>query len=209
MKRKVGIVFTLVGVMCLVVAVTLFCYNRLEEHRAAVVSNQTLAKITDHIRLWEGMDDNSDDSSDSNDKFPDTVVDEPEDLPQVMIDSNAYVGYVSLPTLGLELPILADTDQSLLQIAPCRFTGSVKGNNLVIGAHNYQSHFGRLTEVSFGDKVMFTDMHGNSTVYTVVSIEILDPYAVSELTAGEYPLTLYTCTYGGASRVTVRLDYQK
>ncbi len=201
-KRKLGIGCILFGVVLLLGAGTLLIHNHMENQQAQITSQQVLEKITEHI-------DSTEDHADAEDvtSVPlDTKDDVAADFPIVVIDSNAYVGYLSLPTLALELPVLADTDQSLLQIAPCRYQGTVNGKDLVIGAHNYQSHFGRLTELSIGDLVTFTDMNGARTAYSVVSLEILDPYAVEDLTAGEYPLTLYTCTYGGASRVTVRLD---
>ena len=73
-------------------------------------------------------------------------------------------------------------------------------------AHNYASHFGGLSELSEGDNVFFTDMDGIVTMYEVVAQDILDPYAVEEMTSGEFDLTLFTCTYGGQSRVTVYCD---
>ena len=70
-------------------------------------------------------------------------------------------------------------------------------------AHNYRNHFGRIKGLSEGDSVSFTDMDGVTYAYTVVAKDILAPTAVEEMTAGEYDLTLFTCTPGGASRVTV------
>ena len=35
---------------------------------------------------------------------------------------------------------------------------------------------------------------------------ILGATAVEDMTAGEYDLTLYTCTYGGENRVALRCD---
>ena len=73
-------------------------------------------------------------------------------------------------------------------------------------AHNYSSHFGGLSQLSEGDSVIFTDMDGVTTNYQVVAQDILAPYAVEEMTSGDYDLTLFTCTYGGQSRVTVYCD---
>jgi sortase A len=84
--------------------------------------------------------------------------------------------------------------------------GSVRGNDLVIMAHNYNSHFGRLSKLSEGDRVTFTDMDGILTTYEVIALDILNPYAVEEVTSGDFDLTLFTCTYGGKSRVTVFCD---
>ncbi len=128
------------------------------------------------------------------------------EMTEVEIDGYAYIGYLSIPALELELPIMADWDNSRLQIAPCRYTGSVRGENLVIMAHNFVSHFGGLSQLSEGDSVIFTDMDGITTNYQVVAQDILDPYAVEEMTSGEFDLTLFTCTYGGQSRVTVYCD---
>jgi sortase A len=40
----------------------------------------------------------------------------------------------------------------------------------------------------------------------VAEVETLEPTAVEEMTNSGYALTLFTCTYGGQSRVTVRCD---
>lgn len=133
---------------------------------------------------------------------------EPEDLTMTekVIDGYSYIGHLSLPRIGRDLPILADWDYDLLKKAPCRFTGTLRGGDLVLMAHNYNSHFGKLSEMRLGDQVFFTDMDGIVTVYEVVAKDVLDPSAVEELTAGYYDLALFTCTYGGQSRVTVYCD---
>ena len=96
-----------------------------------------------------------------------------------------------------------------LRIAPCRYSGSVRGEDIVIMAHNYASHFGGLSKLSEGDNVIFTDTNGTPTVYEVVAMDVLAPYAVKEMTAGDFDLTLFTCTYAGQSRVTVYCDRVK
>ncbi len=128
------------------------------------------------------------------------------EMKQTQIGGYGYIGYLSIPALKLDLPIMGDWDYHRLRIAPCRYTGSVLGNDLVIMAHNYNSHFGRLSKLSEGDRVTFTDMDGILTTYEVIALDILNPYAVDEVTSGDFDLTLFTCTYGGQSRVTVFCD---
>jgi sortase A len=111
--------------------------------------------------------------------------------------------------LELELPIMSSWSYGKLRLSPCRYTGSLRGEDMVLMAHNYKSHFGTISQLKLGDEVRFTDMDGKTTVYTVVGTDVLDPSAVEVMTAGEYDLTLFTCTYGGASRVTVYCDMQK
>ena len=91
-----------------------------------------------------------------------------------------------------------------MKISPCRYEGSIYLDNMVICGHNYSTHFGTLKELDAGDLVFFTDMDGNLFEYAVAETEILQPTAVEEMTSGNWDLTLFTCTVGGATRVTVR-----
>lgn len=128
------------------------------------------------------------------------------EMTRVTIRGNSYVGYLSIPALGLELPVMAEWSYKRLRTAPCRYTGSTKTDDLVILAHNYARHFGRLSRLSGGDAITFTDMNGVVSRYRVVETETVSPYAVADVTSGEYDLTLFTCTYGGRTRFAVRAD---
>ena len=137
------------------------------------------------------------------------LTEEDKKMTEVELDGNLYIGYLCIPALNMELPIMSNWSYPQLQIAPCRYHGSIRGEDLVLMAHNYKSHFGPISQLEQGDEVLFVDMDGKTTFYTVVGKDILDPSAVEVMTAGEYDLTLFTCTYGGASRVTVYCDVAK
>lgn len=122
---------------------------------------------------------------------------------QETVDSE-YIGYLTIPALGLELPVMSEWDYDRLKIAPCLYYGSVEENHMVIAAHNYSCHFGRISQLNFGDTVIFTDMAHNSYNYTVGDIETLGPLDTEEMIDSDWNLTLYTCTYSGAERITVR-----
>ena len=128
------------------------------------------------------------------------------EMPAVRIDDREYIGVLSIPALGRELPVISSWDYPGLRVAPCRYTGSAYTDDLVIAAHNYASHFGRLRELSQGDSIRFTDTDGNVFDYVVSELEILEPYAVSQMTEGDWDLTLFTCTPGGQYRVTLRCN---
>ena len=109
-------------------------------------------------------------------------------------------------SLGLELPIMSDWDYDKLQLAPCRQLGSVYTDDLVIAAHNYDTHFGKLRELSEGETVLFTDMEGIVSTYCIEKLETLSPDAVDTVLNSGYDLVLYTCTKGGRTRVIVFCD---
>ena len=105
--------------------------------------------------------------------------------------------------LELELPVQAEWSYPALKTSPCRYAGTPEAG-LVIAAHNYEQHFARLNLLTAGDTVEFTDVSGTAHWYTVMQVETLAPTAVEEMTGGDWDLTLFTCTYSGQARVTVR-----
>lgn len=123
------------------------------------------------------------------------------------INGYGYIGYLSIPALELDLPVMSEWDYGRLKISPCRYYGSTKTDNLVIAAHNYRFHFGYLGHLKPGDTVVFTDMESETLRYTVTSVEQLMPTDVDKVKDTGDDLILYTCTYGGAKRITVRCSY--
>lgn len=126
------------------------------------------------------------------------------EMPVTEVNGREYVGTVELPTIDRTLPVLNGWDSELLQIAPCRYAGSAYTGDLILMAHNYDSHFGRLKNLRIGDPVTFRDMAGNSFFYEVAVLETLKPEDTQQMEEGDWDLTLFTCTVGGKTRVTVR-----
>lgn len=126
------------------------------------------------------------------------------EMPTIEVDGNEYVGYIHIPSLDLELPVLNEWSYPGLKIAPCRYVGSAYSNDLVIAAHNYKKHFGGIKNLNAGDVVTFTDVDNNVFNYKVALTDVLEPTATEEMVESDYDLTLFTCTLGGTSRVTVR-----
>lgn len=203
-KRRIGTVCMILGTVLVLAALSLFWWNWQEDEEAGASAERILPVVKDYIED-SGL------NGAQGDRFvesvhPATVDDDPSAMTEVEIDGSLYIGYLSVPALGLELPVMADWDYERLRSAPCRYTGSVKTDDLVIAAHNYSRHFGGLSRLSKGEEVFFTDLDGMRYRYQTVKVEILEPTAVEEMSSGEYDLTLFTCTYGGASRVTVRCE---
>ena len=193
MRNKLGTICMILGTVLILAALSLFLWNRREAEQAGEAAASILPQVVEQIA------DTAAEAPAPPDPFDPTMT-------EAEIDGYMYIGYLSIPDLGLELPVMSEWDYTRLNIAPCRYAGSTKTNDLVIAAHNYASHFGGLSGLSGGEQVIFVDMDNVVSSYTVVAVEILPPTAVEEMTNGEYDLSLYTCTYGGRSRVTVRCD---
>ncbi len=113
-------------------------------------------------------------------------------------------GLISIPSINAELPVQSDWSYSLLKTSPCRYSGSAEEGNLILLGHNYKHHFGYLKNCNEGDIVTFTDVNGKVYRYTVAALETLNAYALDELTATDYDLTIFTCTNSGESRYVLR-----
>lgn len=206
MRTKLGTFCMILGAVFVLGALALFCMNQKEAKDAAASVEKIMPQLVDEIGNTPLSEtDIQGESRLERESETEQVYPNPYDMTmkEKMIDGYAYIGYLTLPKLGLELPVMADWDYTRLRIAPCRYTGSTRSDDLVIMAHNYVSHFGGLSALSEGDSVYFTDMDGITGSYQVTALDVLNPTAVEEMTAGGYDLTLFTCTYGGKSRVTV------
>lgn len=125
-------------------------------------------------------------------------------VPVISVDGNFYIGVLELPDRGLELPVMEEWSYPNLRIAPCRYKGTAQDGDLIIAGHNYDRHFGCLRNLEEGELVRFTDVKGGVHEYQVQEVEILGSTAIQEMEAGEWDLTLFTCTVGGQMRVAAR-----
>lgn len=197
-RVKVGTVCMTAGAALVVAALCLFGFNQWEDRQAGL----SVAEVLPQVMEIAQQDAEAEETGGT------PVVSEASgtDMTEVMVEGYDYIGYLSIPSLSLELPVMSTWSYPQLRIAPCRYYGSTKTGDLVIAAHNYSRHFGNLKDLSVGDKLYFTDMDGTVTTYEVVELDNLAPTAIEEMTSGGYALTLFTCTYSGQSRVTVCCD---
>lgn len=185
---KAGLALMLSGILLVAGALVLVEHNIYEDLTAGKARDEILEEI-ESIR-----EENEDDY-----EFEPLM-----EMPTVEINGYLYVGTLNVPALSLDLPVLDRWDDSRLKISPCRYVGSVYQDNMIIAAHNYRSHFGRLKNLKPGDELSFTDVDGNVFNFSVAYTELLDKTAVEEMESGGWDLTLFTCTPGGAARVTIR-----
>ena len=195
-KKHLGLLCILLGIACLLGAVGFLIYNRWEADAAADSTQLLLEELqTVLTQTPRGP-------APTQPAQPQAAV--PGEMPTVPLGDYDCLGVLSIPVLELELPVLTDWSYQKLKKAPCHYYGSYNEKDFVIAAHNYQSHFGRLSQLQPGDLVVFTDVGGVDHGYKVVLLETLPPEATEEMITSGFELSLYTCTPGGGNRVTVR-----
>ncbi len=225
-NKKTGLVFISLGAVLIVSALLLLIGNEQEDAAAGKASEAMLEEV---LQLIQNQQENNGATADTHDperpplsyEFPEEDSEEPEqpsaeDIPELemlegepdtslltTLSAKDYAGILALPTLEVTLPVLADWSYEKLKAAPCRQFGSTAEDNLVIAAHNYRQHFGKLGLLKVGDEVQMTDMDGTVNEYIVKQVGTLAETAVEEVQDSGYALVLYTCTYSGDERIVV------
>ena len=185
MRKWMGLVCVFLGVVCIFCSVGFIVYNRWQDKSAEKITQSLLEDAQNII-------------DEKTHRYEDT------EMATVKVDNYDCIGVLSIPVLDLELPVLTDWNYDKLKKAPCHYYGSYFEKDFVIAAHNYKAHFGRLAQLQAGDVVVFTDVSGKAHHYEVVLLETLPKNATKEMITSGFDLSLYTCTSGGGSRVTVR-----
>lgn len=178
------------GLLLVLSSLCLTIYNSYSENKAAKESDKVLSRIVAEKSDTTGA--------------PDYLLSPDIEMPRKEFDGKYYVGTLSIPALSMSWPVVDEWSYANFKIAPCVYEGTPYKHNLIICAHNYRKHFGPINNLVPGDEVSFTDMDGNVFKYEVMYTDILDDEAAEELSSGEWDLTLFTCTYSGSTRITVR-----
>lgn len=195
MKR--GAFWIHLGLLLIAAALFLSAYNEMESHEARNSAQQVIAQMCQTLPTETAAETEAP-------AIPEYLLDADREMPVKTINGRDYIGVLTIPSLELELPVLSQWDYPALKVAPCRYSGSLYQDNLIICAHNYASHFGKLKNLRVGDTAIFTDMDENVVSFQLAAQETIQPEDLEAMEAGDWDLTLFTCTVGGQSRVTVR-----
>lgn len=194
-RNKKGSFFVILGTMLLLAALFLVLWNVNKDKKGLKESEQAL------VKLEEQIPESSDPTEKSN--VPKKEKQEPKPID---IDGNLYSGIIEIPKIGRKLPVLNSWSYANLDIAPCVYSGSVKGKDLIIAAHNYSSFFFDIDKLNSGDEIIFTECDGERHIYEVTNSELIGGFDSKSMKSGseDWDLTLFTCNWSGYSRVTVR-----
>ena len=203
-KRARGIIFFVLGIVMILASLFLiFMYEKRDAdagHNSEVLMQELMRTepVTPTI-------------------LPPTVLDEKETtvaevstpVPQMATaDYNGLqmLGVIRVPECGIELPVLDNWSMTMLEYAPCRYSGNVYSGDLIVMGHNYTTHFKPLKKVSVGAEVEFESVDGFVWRYTVESIESIHGNEPEKLPS-DHDLILFTCEKYGTSRFVARCSF--
>lgn len=173
----------IIGGVLVIGTLLLFLYNRWDAHSVSVKSEEVINEIKEYLNQ------------------PQLNIND--EMPSVIISDDYYIGYLTIPSLQVEVAVLDEFDQNKLKIAAARQYGTTYDDDLVIAGYNYKWHFGRFNEIQIGDILAFTNMNGISVIYEVKNIDLVDPYDIEKIQDSDYDLVLYTSNISGKNKIAI------
>lgn len=228
-KKRIrrGTMLILIGLLMLLVAGGVYIHNIIKEAAVGDVTDEVLDRLENlivnapsesvkvdeslQLELESGLQEKPSDENNKKDDKETTAEEteepttrDPNNMEYSIVDNHYYIGILDLPTLGLTFPVQWGWSDELMDIAPCRYDGNTTENNMILLAHNYTTHFGRLFDLQPGHKLSFTDIHGHVIGYEVSYVEQFHRSEIHRIYEGEWDLTLFTCVPNTYNRIAVR-----
>ena len=178
--KKTSRLFFVVGIACIIAAIVLLYKIRIEEYQEEQKNSQIVDNMVE-------------------------IISESQEIKEdyLEIDSEKYIGIIEIPSIELVLPVQLICDENHLNNGICLYYHNI---NYVIAGHNRKSQFRDLRYVKEGDSLFFYDIFGNKKEYKLERIEDLDPFNIDSFIDSKYAFTLFTCTYDGQKRHTLRFN---
>ncbi|MBQ3567137.1 MAG: sortase [Oscillospiraceae bacterium] len=215
MKNKSSFALILTGTVLILSALFLCLYNISEDRKSGEKAQNVLEQLKNDITPVVNSQENNfqketeifEQIQSGNAILSDAFSDTSQQVNNREVQGINYVGFITLPSLNLELPVAGELNESVMSWAPCVYNGSAPTGDLIIAAHNYSSHFRNIDSLVCGDTVYYTDVDGNVYEYQVTNTEIISGTDAQAMVAGSqdsWDLSLFTCTLDGRNRITVR-----
>ena len=179
------------------------------------------AEITNSNENNDNQNDNIDNSSyEDNEDFENNYVENnivtnnDNSTYKTVIDSNqAYTieGEIMIPKIKLVYPIISETTDEYLKIAPTKLAGPNMNEvgNYCIAGHNYQNNqfFSKISQLEINDQINLTSKNGKKltyVIYAMYEVNENDLSCTNQNTNGNIEATLITCTTQKQKRLIIK-----
>lgn len=110
----------------------------------------------------------------------------------------SIIGLIEIPKINISYPILLNSDEELLKISVCRFSGPLPNRigNLCIAGHNYKNNlmFSNLNLLDIGSSIYITDLNNTRLEYIIYNkFKVTETNLRCIENSNNVEITLITC----------------
>lgn len=122
----------------------------------------------------------------------------------------SIIGLIEIPKIDISYPILSNSDENLLKISVCRFSGPLPNRigNMCIAGHNYNNTlmFSKLNKLEIGDSIYITDLNNSKLEYVIYNkFRVKQNNLNCTKNSSDVEVTLITCNVNNNSeRIVVK-----
>lgn len=122
----------------------------------------------------------------------------------------SIIGLIEIPKINISYPILSNSNENLLKISVCRFSGPLPNRvgNMCIAGHNYNNTlmFSKLNKLNIGDSIYISDLNNTKLEYVIYNkFRVKQNNLNCTENSNEVEITLITCNEGNNSeRIVVK-----
>ena len=211
MKRKILII---ISIIFMIICITLFCFPHISNFIYEQGVERDREEFVEKILQSENeeiLDKLYKDLQEKNQKLYEDMQNnlvDPFSYEQPAIDLSEYgiynnvIGYINIPKMNVELPILLGANSANILKGAVHLTetsypiGGINTNSVIAGHRGYgrATLFRHIEKLEIGDEIYIKNFKEELT-YVVYDIKIIEPDDVSELKVqdGEDIITLITC----------------
>lgn len=130
------------------------------------------------------------------DVLPDITISVPQkisnlQMPVMEIDRQNFVGLIEASGYSKELPIYSSWSENKISSYPCRFSGSVYSNDLIICGSSNAGQFDFMKTISLNYFIYITDFYGYKYKYSVSDIQTTKDVSAQNLNSFNADLLLF------------------
>ena len=187
-KKIISIISITLGAILVIASIGLLVYSmrgyEIDTNNAIVQIEKLLPKITQSVPQEKGNN----------------------AMSSMEIDGESYVALLEMDMYKFKMPVRSVWDEKAVEAVPCRYSGSIYNNTLVIAATDAEGQMDFVNSVNTGDRLTVTDMRGEQFSYKVVKVENSNTATDEELNTDEFDLTIFLEYSGPTDYLFIRCD---
>lgn len=122
------------------------------------------------------------------------------------IAGESYVALLEMDMFKFKMPVRSVWDEKAVEAVPCRYSGSVYNNTLVIASTDEKGQMDFVNNINTGDRLNLTTMRGEQFSYKVVKVENSNTATAEELNTDEFDLTIFVEYSGHTDYLFIRCE---